>query len=132
MQPQMNADSHRLDRLTEKIIGCAYRAANSLGSGFLEKVYENAMAIELNNAKLDVAQQKSINVLYDGKIVGEYIEDLLVENSVLVELKATRALDDIHMAQCLNYLKATGLKVCLPINLRKPRILASRETRLSV
>ena len=124
MQPQMNADSHRLDRLTEKIIGCAYRV--SLGSGFLEKVYENAMAIELNNAKLDVAQQKSINVLYDGKIVGEYIADLLVENSVLVELKATRALDDIHMAQCLNYLKATGLKVCLLINFGKPRIEVKR------
>ena len=126
MQPQMNADSHRLDRLTEKIIGCAYRMANSLGSGFLKKVYENALAIELTNAQIAVAQQKSINVLYDGKIVGEYIADLLVENSVLVELKATRALDEIPMAQCLNYLKATGLKVCLLINSGQPRIEVKR------
>ncbi|MEE8556126.1 MAG: GxxExxY protein [bacterium] len=122
----MNADAHRLDRITEKIIGCAYRVANSLGPGFLEKVYENALAIELDNARLAAAQQKSINVLYDGKIVGEYVADLLVENSVLVELKATRALDEIHMAQCLNYLKATGLKVCLLINFGQPKIEVKR------
>ncbi len=122
----MNADAHRLDRITEKIIGCAYRVANSLGPGFFEIVYENALAIELNNARLAAAQQKSINVLYDGKIVGEYVADLLVENSVLVELKATRALDEIHMAQCLNYLKATGLKVCLLINFGQPKIEVKR------
>ena len=105
------------------------QVANILGSGFLEKVYENALAIESTNARLAVTQQKSINVIYAGQIIGDYVANLLVEDSVLVELKATRALDDIHMAQCLNYLKATGLKVCLPINLRKPRILASRESR---
>ena len=128
----MNADSHRLDRITEKIIGCAYQVANILGSGFLEKVCENALAIELTNARLAVAQQKSINVIYAGQIVGDYVADLLVEGSVLVELKATRSLDDIHMAQCLNYLKASGLKVCLPINLRKPRFSDSQESKLSV
>ena len=125
----MNADAHRLDRITEKIIGCAYQVANILGSGFLEKVCENALAIELTNARLAVAQQKSINVIYAGQIVGDYVADLLVEGSVLVELKATRALDDIHMAQCLNYLKATGLKVCLPTNLRKLRISESQELK---
>ncbi|MCH9046161.1 MAG: GxxExxY protein [SAR324 cluster bacterium] len=122
----MNADAHRLDRITEKIIGCAYQVANILGSGFLEKVYENALAIELTNARLAVAQQKSINVIYAGQIVGDYVADLLVEGSVLVELKATRALDDIHMAQCLNYLKATGLKVCLLMNFGQPRIEVKR------
>ncbi len=98
----MNADAHRLDRITEKIIGCAYQVANTLGSGFLEKVYENAIAIDLTNARLAVAQQKLINVIYAGQIVGDYVADLLVEGSLLAELKATRSLDDSHMAQCLN------------------------------
>ncbi len=71
-------------------------------------------------------QHKSINVLYNGQIVGDYVADLLVEDLVLVELKATRSLDDIHAAQCLNYLKATGLKVCLLINIGQPRIQVKR------
>ncbi len=89
-------------------------------------MYENAQAIELTNARLAVAQQKSINVIYAGQIVGDYVADLLVKGSVLVELKATRSLDDIHMAQCLNYLKATGLKVCLLMNFGLPRIEVKR------
>jgi GxxExxY protein len=105
-----------LDEITEKIIGSAYRVANGLGSGFLEKVYENALAHELKKSKVPFEQQKDITVFYDGVVVGDYIGDLLVEKAVLVELKAVRALDDVHLAQCLNYLKATGLQVCLLIN----------------
>lgn len=98
-----------------------------MGNGFLEKVYENALAYEVRKAGLAVAQQHRIEVLYDGNvIVGEFVADLLVEERVLVELKAVKALDDVHMAQCLNYLKATGLPVCLLINFGRPRVEVKR------
>ena len=108
----MNADRRSLNRITEKIIGCAHKVANVLGSGFLEKVYENAPAIVLTNASLFVERQKPIAVTYDGQIVGGYLADLLGENSVLVDLKAVKSLDEIHMAQCLNHLKAANLTLC--------------------
>lgn len=122
----MNADAHRLDELTEKIIGCAYKVANGLGAGFLEKVYEKSLSIELRNSGLHVEQQKPITVFYDEQAVGEYFADLLVEKSILVELKATKSIDEIHMAQCLNYLKATNLKVCLLINFGSPKVAIKR------
>lgn len=112
--------------ITEKIIGCAYTIANTLGCGFLEKVYENALAHELRKAGLAVIQQAGVHVFYDGIVVGEYVSDLLVENEILVELKAVKALDNVHMAQCMNYLKATGLQVCLLINFGSPRIEVKR------
>jgi len=127
----MDADRHRskLDGITEKIIGCAYTVANDLGSGFVEKVHENALAHELRKAGLDVKQQYGIQVAYDGVIVGEFATDLLVEECVLVELKAAKALDDVHKAQCLNYLKATGLRVCLLVNFGSPRVQIKRIVR---
>jgi len=112
--------------VTEKIIGCAYAVANTLGSGFLEKVYENALAHELRKAGLSLRQQFSVDVYYDSVRVGDYVADLLVENEVLVELKAIKALDNVHLAQCMNYLKATGLQVCLLINFGTPRIEIKR------
>ncbi len=117
------------DLLTEKIIGCAYTVANSLGHGFLEKVYENALAHEIQKTSLHVEQQKPIQVIYDGVIVGDYIADLVIENKILVELKAVKELNDIHLAQCLNYLKATNFKICLLINFGKPRIDIKRVSR---
>ena len=122
----MNADEHRWDRVTESIIGCAYKVSNVLGAGFLERVYENALAIELRNAGLHIEQQRPLKVLYDGEIVGDYIADLLVEDAVLVELKATKSIDDIHLAQCLNYLRASKLQVCLLINFGRPRVEVKR------
>jgi len=123
----MNADAQlSLNQITQKIIGCAYVVANSLGSGFLEKVYENALAHEVRKAGLKVDQQSSVEVRYDGVVVGGYCADLLVEEAVVVELKAVKALDDIHLAQCLNYLKATGLKICLLINFGSPRLQVKR------
>lgn len=112
--------------ITQTIIGCAYTVSNTLGAGFLEKVYENALAYELHKAGLAVRQQHPVKVRYDGVIVGDYIADLLVEGCVLVELKAARSLDDIHTAQCLNYLKATGLTICLLISFGKPRVEIKR------
>ena len=97
-----------LDELTEKIIGCAFKVSNTLGSGFLEKVYENALAHELRKSGLLVEQQHPIQILYDGINVGDYYADLLVENKIILELKTVDSFNDLHMAQCLNYLKATG------------------------
>jgi GxxExxY protein len=116
----MNADM--LNALSERIIGCAFAVANGLGSGFLEKVYENALAHELRKAGLTVAQQQGVSVVYDDVIVGEYAADLLVEAAIVVELKAVRALDDVHQAQCMNYLRATGMHLCLLLNFGRPRL----------
>jgi GxxExxY protein len=116
------------DELSKTIIGCAYTVANILGSGFLEKVYENALAYELRKTGLHVEQQRSISVKYDGVMVGEYVADLLVEEKVLVELKAVKDIEDIHKAQCINYLKATSLTTCLLINFGSPKVQVKRLT----
>ena len=108
------------------MIGAAYKVGNTLGSGFLEKVYENALAIEIRKVGLQAIQQHPIKVKYEGAVVGEFVADVLVQNEVLVELKAVKALDEIHLAQCLNYLKATGLRICLLINFGNPKIEIKR------
>jgi len=95
-------------------------------TGFVEKVYERALVHELGKAGLAVSQQYPMTVRYDGVVVGEFTVDLLVEQSVLVELKAAKAIDDIHRAQCLNYLKATGLHLCLLLNFGKSRLEIKR------
>ena len=127
-QPQIHTDAHRLSRneLTEAIIGCAYTVANTLGIGFLEKVYENALVHEIRKQLLDVIQQAPITVRYDGVVVGQYAADLVVEDQVIVELKASKEFDKAHVAQCLNYLKATGLGICLLINFGKSKVEIKR------
>lgn len=110
------------DELTKKIIGCAFTVSNALGAGFLEKVYENALVHELRKQGLRVEQQKIITAQYDGVVVGDYIADLIVENQILIELKAAKGLDDVFVAICLNYLKVTKLRRCLLINFGKPKI----------
>ena len=116
----------RLDRITEKIIGCVHQVSNVLGPGFLEKVYENALAVELRQLDLQVVQQHRIEVRYKGVLVGDFVADLLIEECVIVEVKAVKALDDIFTAQCLNYLKATGLQVCLLVNFGAPKATVRR------
>lgn len=111
-----------LDEVTEKVIGCAYQVANNLGSGFIEKVYENSLCHELSKSNLHVVQQHQMNVFYDNVLVGEFFADLLVEEKILPELKAVRQLDDVHTAQVMNYLKASGLPICLLINFGRPKI----------
>ncbi len=123
----MNADEHgsnqkEMNELTEKVIRYAFTVSNTLGCGFLEKVYENALAHELRKAGLKTDQQHGITIHYDGVVVGEYAADLLVEDVLLVELKAVKELDDIHVAQCLNYLRATNLRLCLLMNFAKPKV----------
>jgi len=122
----MNADETGLDHLTDRIIGSALTVSNTLGAGFLEKVYENALALELRKADLAVAQQRGVAVTYDGVIVGDYAVDLLVQETVIVELKATKAVANVHRAQCINYLRATGLQVCLLLNFGNPRLEIKR------
>ena len=111
-----------LNPITEKIIGCAYTIGNALGCGFLEKVYENALAHELRKMGLVVMQQQKISVFFDNVEVGKYEADLIVEGCILVELKAVRDLNEVHKAQCMNYLKATGFRICLLINFGNPKV----------
>lgn len=127
----MHTDAHGSrhvdpNSLTKRIIGCAFEVQNELGCGFLEKVYENALVHSMRKVGLKVEQQVPIHVVFDGIVVGDYIADLIVGQTVLIELKAVQALTDTHKAQCLNYLKATGLPICLLLNFAKPRVEVKR------
>jgi GxxExxY protein len=102
--------------VTEKIIGAFFTVYNALGYGFSEKVYENALMVELQKLELDAEPQKPIAVYYDGRAVGEYAADIVVNGVVIVELKAVRQLLKEHEAQLLNYLKATRVEVGLLLN----------------
>lgn len=125
----MIPDETALNEITRTIIGCAYRVSNVLGVGFLEKVYENALAHELRKVDLTVCQQQPVKVEYDGVVVGEYVADLVVQSCVLVELKAAKHLDEAHAAQCLNYLAATGQHVCLLLNFGTAKVQVKRFVR---
>ncbi len=113
--------------ITQKIIGCVYDVSNTLGAGFVEKVYENALVHHIRkNTEFVVSQQHSVRVFYDGVVVGEFFADLLVAERVLVELKAVSSITQDHIAQALNYLRATGLEVCLLINFGRPKVEVKR------
>jgi GxxExxY protein len=115
-----------VNEITKKIIGCAYQVSNTLGIGFVEKVYENALAHVIHKSGLTVVQQHPIKVIFDGINVGDFYVDLFVEDRVLVELKAVSTLVNDHTAQALNYLRASGLEVCLLINFGKPKVEIKR------
>jgi GxxExxY protein len=108
--------------LTGRILEAAFAVHNSLGAGFLEKVYENALLLELRSAGIPCAAQQPLQVRYKGAVVGDYQADLVVEGRVLLELKACTALDGNHEAQIMNYLRASGLKVGLLLNFGRPRL----------
>jgi len=128
IEPRMDADERRslINAKTERIIRAAYQVSNILGCGFLEKVYENALAHELTKQGFQVLQQGLSDVLYDGVIVGQYIAELTVDNEVLLEIKAIKSFDDIHLAQCMNYLKATRKTICLLLNFGAPKVEIKR------
>ena len=109
-------DSLKHSDLTEKIIGTFYEVYNELGFGFLETVYEEAMLIALRAKGLEVRQQVPVPVWFRGKNIGNFEADLVVNNLVIIELKAVRTIDDAHIAQLLNYLKATAIEVGLVLN----------------
>jgi len=104
------------EALTERIIGAAYNVHNALGFGFAEKVYENAMAVELRKDGVPFEQQRPIRVTYRDEVVGDYLADLVVDDEVIVEVKAVSALEPAHEVQLVNYLKATGIRVGLLID----------------
>ncbi|WP_165774536.1 GxxExxY protein [Candidatus Viridilinea mediisalina] len=109
--------------LTDAVINAFYHVYNTLGSGFLEKVYENALVYELRKRGYTVAQQLPIKVLYDGHVVGDYYADLVVNNCVILELKAVATITTDHEAQLLNYLRATRYEVGLLLNFGpKPQV----------
>lgn len=124
------------EEISDKILGCFYKVYNSLGFGFLEKVYENALLHELKKLDLDVTQQKEIPVYYDGVMVGDYTADIEVEGVVILELKAADAIRNEHFAQLTNYLKATEKELGFVLNFgRKPefkRLVFTNDIKLSL
>ena len=121
-----HADNSGLNELSGRVIGCAFTVLNTLGAGFLEKVCENVLAYEFRATGLSAVQQYGAKVHYKDILVGEYFVDLLINDVLLVELKTVKALDDAHQMQCTNYLKATGLRLCLLLNFGKPRLEIKR------
>ena len=118
--------------LTDKIIGACYKVYNTLGSGFLESVYENCLIIELKKLGLLVENQKSIQVFYDDQEVGYFIADIIVENKIILELKAIKELAKIHEVQLVNYLTATGKDVGLLINFGSKEVRVKRKVRVLI
>ena len=119
----MDTDAHGSESdLTEAVIGSAFEVANVLGAGFMEKVYERALVRELALRGVSAKAQVSFPVCYKGQCVGEYVADLVVGEKVIVELKCVDRFANEHMAQCINYLKASGLQVALLINFQRPRV----------
>lgn len=119
-------DLPEMDSLTKAIIGAAFTVSNSLGHGFLEIIYKNALAEELETQGLRIAKEKPFPVFYRGKQMGQYVADLVVENRVIVELKAVDDLVQAHRAQLLNYLKASSIPIGLLLNFGRPKIQVKR------
>ena len=116
------------DDLTRTIIGCAFKVHNALGTGFLEKVYENALRIELDKSGFRIKQQEPIDVLYEGQVVGDYFADLWINDLIIVEVKAVQTLAKEHEVQLVNYLTATGVNDGLLINFG-PSVQVKRKFR---
>ena len=122
----MNADIPGLEAMSARIIGSAFNVSNALGCGFLEKVYENALTVEFRSTGIAYVQQPVCHVRHRGVIVGEYQPDLVVEDRLIVEVKALNSLNQVHHAQCINYLRVTGFKVALLVNFGLPRVQLKR------
>lgn len=119
----MNAhEAHESDPIVKSIVGAAYEVQNTLGAGFLEKVYERALTRELADRGIKAKAQVRVPVFYKNQNVGEYIADLLVEDRVIVELKCSECLAPEHLAQCLNYLKAARKKTGVLINFQHSKV----------
>lgn len=118
-----------LDSLTQAVIGAAYEVSNTLGAGFLEKLYERALVAELTSRGITVHTQVTYPVHYKGMLVGEYVPDLVVEDQLIVELKCVDQFAPGHMAQCLSYLQASGLKLALLLNFQHPKVQCRRVVR---
>ena len=117
------------EKQTEKIIGCAYDVFNTMGFGFLESVYEKYLLIELKKSGLSVESQVPIKVYYEGELVGEFVADLIVNDTVIVELKCVKQLTEIHEVQLVNYLVATEKPVGLLLNFGSKGVVIKRKLR---
>ncbi|MBW2670938.1 MAG: GxxExxY protein [Deltaproteobacteria bacterium] len=117
------------EKVTETIIGCAYRVYNKMGFGFLESVYEKCLLIELRKAGLDTETQKSITVYYEGEVVGEFVADIMVNDAVIIELKSVRRIIKAHEVQLVNYLVATGKPVGLILNFGERKVEIKRKVK---
>ena len=116
-------DLNQLNKLTDRVINCFFKVYNTLGYGFLEKVYERALLIELSKFGLKVESQKPIKVHYDKQVIGDYYADIMVNDIVILELKAAETLCEQHELQLINYLKATDIEVGLLLNFgKKPEV----------
>ncbi|MBU4419741.1 MAG: GxxExxY protein [Proteobacteria bacterium] len=115
--------------VTETIIGCAYRVYNKMGFGFLESVYEKCLLIELHKSGLDTESQKPITVYYEGEIVGEFVADIIVNDSIIIELKSVRRIIKAHEVQLVNYLVATGKAVGLILNFGERKVEIKRKVK---
>jgi GxxExxY protein len=120
-----------LNSLTEAVIGAAFEVSNTLGAGFLEKLYERALVSELTLRGIGVVTQAVYPVGYKGQIIGEYQPDLVVENLLIVELKCVDRFAPTHLAQCLSYLHASGLTLALLLNFQHPKVECRRIKRIS-
>ena len=118
----MALDEQEYDALTERVLGSVFEVSNTLGCGFLEKVYERALVRELGLRGVRAAAQVPLTVSYKGESVGDYFVDVLVEDVLVVELKCVERLVNEHTAQCLNYLQASGLRVCLLVNFQRAKV----------
>jgi GxxExxY protein len=118
----MNTDQENLDALTARVLSAVFEVANTLGAGFLEKIYQRALLRELRLREIQTTPEASFTVTYKGYSVGEYFADLLIEDAVLLELKCVERLSNEHTAQCLNYLRASGRSICLLVNFQHPTI----------
>ena len=117
------------EELTQKIIGCAYKVYNTMGYGYLESVYEKCLMIELRKAGLKAEEQEPIKVFYDGENVGDFVADIIVEGSVILELKSVRRMINAHEVQLVNYLTATGKEVGLILNFGEAKVDVKRKVR---
>ncbi len=117
------------EKVTETIIGCAYRVYNKMGFGFLESVYEKCLLIELRKADLDTETQQPITVYYEGEVVGEFIADIMVNDAVIIELKSVRRIIKAHEIQLVNYLVATGKPVGLVLNFGERKVEIKRKVK---
>ena len=115
--------------ITREVIGCAFEVINELGAGFIESVYERALLVALRQKGLAAVAQHPIRVMFRGVCVGEFVADIFVEEKVIVELKAVKAVAPEHQAQVINYLNATGIEVGLLINFGKPKLEYKRFPR---
>ena len=114
------------DNISRRVIGCAFAVGNELGAGFLENVYESALAVELGKQNIRFEKQKALDVYYSGTIVGHYIADLVSDDRLILEVKARSAVTPTHEAQLMNYLQATGITVGLLLNFGTPRLGVKR------